>query len=62
MRALIRQKKEEIARKDDIERELNDQLALRDSEIDRLQAILNERDMEMAALEEQMRQYGVSIA
>jgi hypothetical protein len=62
MRALIRQKKEEIARKDDVERELNDQLALRDSEIDRLQAILNERDMEMAALEEQMRQYGVSIA
>jgi len=52
MRALIRQKKEEIARKDDIERELNDQLALRDSEIDRLQAILNERDIEMAALEE----------
>jgi hypothetical protein len=52
MKSLIRLRKEEIARKDEIERELNDQLAIRDSEIDRLQAILNEKDMAMAALED----------
>ena len=62
MKALIRQRREEIARRDEVERQLADQLAIRDSEIDRLQSILNERDMTMAALEDQMRQYGVSIA
>ena len=62
MKALLKIKRAEVRDKDRIVGELADQVTMRDSEIDRLQAILNEKDMEVAQLEDRMRQYGVASA
>lgn len=55
MKALLKIKRAEVRDKDRIVGELADQVTMRDSEIDRLQAILNEKDIEVAQLEDRMR-------
>lgn len=55
MKALLKIKKAEVRDKDRIVGEIADQVTIRDSEIDRLQAILNEKDLEVAQLEDRMR-------
>ena len=62
IKALLKIKKAEVRDKDRIVGEIADQVTMRDSEIDRLQAILNEKDMEVAQLEDRMRQYGIASA
>lgn len=45
---MLKIKRAEVRDKDRVVGELTDQVTMRESEIDRLQAILNEKDMEMA--------------
>ena len=47
MKALLKIKRAEIRDKDRLVGEIADQVSMRDSEIDRLQGILNEKDMEV---------------
>ena len=47
MKARMKAKRAEIRDKDRIVGEIADQVTMRDSEIDRLQGILNEKDMEV---------------
>lgn len=48
--------------KDRVIGEITEQVAVRESEVDRLQGILNERDIEVGQLEDRMRQYGIANA
>lgn len=62
MKNILRARRAEVRDKDRIIGELAEQVDIRDGEIDRLQAILADKDAMVGQLEDQMRHYGVASA